>query len=316
MIRARRDRRPAFPCRESAMRSRTVIATAVMICCVCATADAQRVFAPRRLCEADEAQIDACLRAQEMAQPDPARRLSLWAAANVGQPCAAREPADEKREIRTGQATLQLAQSGPREFVEQTCALALTPDYASAGKILPFLRYRAGVISLEARNHYPMADWARNNAWLFQDITKQLGKGMAWIPAHRVLRRAADLRARYDVEVPARDEKFLDCFIPRVYLYKVLSKLQDGDLAIFITGNDREQRGSGVGIIRRQPNGKLTVVYAASPAAREEPLMNTGSITAKRTDIIGYKFLRLRPGAAERARSHCRLAVTPARRGN
>ena len=304
----------AFACRDVVMQSkRTVMMTvvgALVVGLMCGASDPPPAFTPVRVWEANAAELEVCLGQQQALLPDPARRLALWAAASVGQPHAEHGPADERREAEGGAIAIGVSRCDGRKFVEQACALALARDRASAGTILQLIRYRDGVVSLETRNYHLLGDWARNNAWVFEDVTRQLAGGMAWIPSHRVLRRAEYLRSRHGLNVTVPDEKVLDAFVPRVYLYKVLDELRDGDLAVFIAGNDREQRGADVGIIRRDADGDLTLVHAAPPAVSEEPLMGESSFTARHKEIIGYKFLRLRSDASERARARCQRLAT------
>jgi hypothetical protein len=257
-----------------------------------------RTATVERLCDTTLPRLDAGLRALAIAESDPGKRLALWAAANVGQPYAASEPAAERTEADANTVGWRLGASDERQFVEQLCALAVAPDLPAATNILRRLRYREGAVALPGLNQNLTADWARNNTWLLEDITSKLGGAMAWIPLHQVVLRRELLLTRYGVEANIPPEKFIGAFVLRAYLYKVWDELQSGDVAIAITGNDRQQTGADIGILVRDAGGALKFVHAIPPAAAIEEFR---PFTAAHKEIIGYQFLRFRADAADRA---------------
>src|SRR5947208_1381551 len=60
-------------------------------------------------------------------------------------------------------------------FVEQSLAHALAPGPSDVVPLLQRIRYRSGKIDFGARNHYFLADWVPNNAWLVEDDTRRVG---------------------------------------------------------------------------------------------------------------------------------------------
>ena len=59
-------------------------------------------------------------------------------------------------------------------FVEQSVALSIAPDFEEMVEQLQQIRYKNGKINYEARNHFMISDWIRNNPFC-QDVTTQLG---------------------------------------------------------------------------------------------------------------------------------------------
>ena len=59
-------------------------------------------------------------------------------------------------------------------YVEQVLALASAATYQEAFDHLQRIRYRAGRIGFETRNHFMVADWLANNAWC-RDVSDTLG---------------------------------------------------------------------------------------------------------------------------------------------
>lgn len=118
-------------------------------------------------------------------------------------------------------------------FCEQTLALALSPDYATAQKTLQRIRYKQGEIAMETRNHYFMADWIPHNAWLVSEITPQL-PGHVWLErtiSHRQL-FANNNYAGIQVREPDRTLK--KAYVPDTALNGLEKHLRSGDIAVLI----------------------------------------------------------------------------------
>ncbi|MBN1151431.1 DUF1460 domain-containing protein [candidate division WOR-3 bacterium] len=61
-------------------------------------------------------------------------------------------------------------------FCEQVIALSLAKQgFEDFLDILTHIRYKNGVVSFEARNHYTYVDWIPNNSWLCSDVTGSVG---------------------------------------------------------------------------------------------------------------------------------------------
>lgn len=65
-------------------------------------------------------------------------------------------------------------------FVEQTLALAAARSYDEAVSTLQQIRYKDGLISYEARNHFMVTDWIANNHFC-RDVTGALGVPLAHV---------------------------------------------------------------------------------------------------------------------------------------
>ncbi len=199
-------------------------------------------------------------------------RLRLVAESSLGQPHQADTLGEGNFDAHDPRPLVALDRSDARSFVEQTLAMSLSPDYPSFWLLLQRLRYRDGVIATANRNHNLVADWAPNNAWLLEDITRQLAEGMAWIPLHQVVRRRSMLLDTYGLDVAVPDEKFIDGFIPRVYLSKVLGELQSGDVVLVITGSDRQQFCEEMGVLVSRQSRDERPADQRNPSAVAPPV--------------------------------------------
>jgi len=77
-------------------------------------------------------------------------------------------------------------------FIEHVMALALEPDLRVALDVtLQNIRYRGGVISYQARNHFTELDWVPNNAaaGFLKDITFAIAPGQARVATKTIAKR-------------------------------------------------------------------------------------------------------------------------------
>lgn len=260
-----------------------------------------RDFGATPLHELSDAQLDQHLRFLAPSEPDAPTRLVRLAQHALGQPHADRPLGEAIYDPADSNPLYDLSRSSSKSFVEQTLAMAVAPDFEIFFMVLQRLRYQDGHVSTAARNHNLLSDWAQNNAWLLDDVTEQLAAGMAWIPAHQIVRRSEFLRTEYDISVAVPDEKFIGSFIPRMYLHKVLDELRDGDIVLLLTGDDRQQFSEEIAILRIHPadtERPHRLIRSTGQAVEQEIL---GRLVYLRKDILGIKVLRLKTDAADRA---------------
>jgi len=70
---------------------------------------------------------------------------------------------------------MDFARADCMTFCEQMLALAVSDSFPQMFRRLQRIRYKDGVIRFKNRNHYTIADWLPNNAWLLQDATRRIG---------------------------------------------------------------------------------------------------------------------------------------------
>ncbi len=242
-----------------------------------------------RICELSEKQLDEYLGRLAREAPDIHNRLVTLARATRGQTYRLGPLGEYPYELYDPDPLYCLTASDCVTFVEQSLAMALAPDWPSFFQTLQRIRYKDGRIGMLTRNHFTEADWNRNNGWLLKDITKKL-PGAA--PFHVRVNRAAFFK-QYKIDVPPGIEEFDDVQIPRDRLGTVLPLLHDGDIIEFVKSNNGQPYVGHLGFIVHWGD-KATLLHATKPTVREEPLED---YVKKHDNIVGFKFLRLRPDA-------------------
>lgn len=180
-------------------------------------------------------------------------------------------------------------------FCEQTLALALSKTYQEAFQTLQRIRYKNGKISMQTRNHYTMADWVPNNAWLMTDVTRQVGGPLA-LPLTRVISHQNLFKQQNFVGIQGvePDRKVTIAYIPKAKLPQIAAKLQTGDVGVFII----DLPGifaSHTGLMIRDTKGQLVFRNATSIGPQQVtdlPFAELVSYLQSKPKMMGMSFIR------------------------
>lgn len=237
----------------------------------------------------NEAELDAYLKHLHATEPDPIKRLVHLARKNIGQPYDIYLLGEFPYETYDPDPMYCLEKSDCVTNVEHMYAEALGKDWPTFFKTLQRLRYKDGKVGMLTRNHETVADWDKNNAWLFEDPTKSLGDGKQWLPL-RMTWRPSKFFAKFGIGQDLPDVPINDAFIPVANITTILPDLKEGDVVHIVRGNPETQQWVGhVGLVVFGEGGSVNFLHSAEPAVREQPLMDY--VTKSKT-TIGIKILR------------------------
>jgi len=256
-----------------------------------------------------EAQLDAFLRSGRAPGASAAERAVSIGRRNLGQPYEIYLLGEFPYEPYDVDPLYCLSRSDCLTFAEHVYAMALSRDWWSFLAALQRIRYRAGEVSMLARNHYTIADWNRNNDFLFEDLTDRLAGGEASAPLYYLCRRARFFK-QFDIGQDIPDEPIHDRYIPKGNVPRVLGELRDGDFVNIIRGDEAAQWCGHTGLIAIGDGGAVNFLHSARPAVREQPLLEYVEGDKR---CLGIKILRLRPDAESRMAAALRApdAATP-----
>jgi hypothetical protein len=249
-----------------------------------------------RLYGFSERDVDAYLKFLSAEEPDPLKRVMHLARKNIGQAYDIYLLGEGPYELYDPDPLYCLNKSDCVTFVEHTYAMALSKDWPSFFRTLQRLRYKEGKIGMLTRNHESTADWIPNNAWLFEEITERLADGKAATPMHQTWRPAAFF-AQWGIGQDLPKVVIDTVYVPKANISSVLPELKDGDLALIVKGNSREQYVGHFGIVGHGEKGEVNMVHSAEPAVREQGILNYFEKNPE--TAIGLKFLRPRPQMQE-----------------
>ncbi len=250
-------------------------------------------LAQRPLYTFDEADVDLYLRIVREIEPDLPRRVVHLGRKNIGQPYDIYLLGEFPYEYIDPEPIYCLSRSDCLVFCEHMFAMALSDDWWTFLRALQRLRYRDGIISMLTRNHYTIADWDTNNAYLFEDVTTRLGGGAASVPLTQTCRRARFF-AEYGIGQDIPDQEVRDAYVPKRNVPAVAAELRDGDFVNIIRGTEKSQYAGHTGLIAIAGDGTVNLLHSAQPCVREQPLVDYLMSSDR---CLGVKILRLRPDA-------------------
>lgn len=186
-------------------------------------------------------------------------------------------------------------------FCEQIIALAISRSYREAFHNLQRIRYLGGKIDFTWRNHYTIADWLPNNAWLLEDITEHVG-GARCESMTKTIDRRRMLRDKGcdDLAHIPEAQQLTTRYIPKESVLEIADRLEGGEIVSLITSKPGIF-SSHMGLVGRNPAGALVFRHASS-APEQMQVVNVAldqfpSYLAARTDDVGLKFIRVRQSA-------------------
>jgi Protein of unknown function (DUF1460) len=234
-------------------------------------------------------------------EPNLRERVAHLARKNIGQPYEIFLLGEFPYETIDSQPLFNLEKSDCLVFAEHTYAMALANSWQDFFWVLQRIRYRDGVIGVTTRNHYTDADWNPQNAWLVQDITRDVG-GDRTASYTTTIDRARFFREQFKLTHAIAPETITQAYLPTAAITEVLPQLLQGDFVNVISLVDGEHIVSHVGLVVLGANGERHILHSAEPAVREETFTafiarirareaRKGAKSNKK--LVGFKFLRL-----------------------
>jgi hypothetical protein len=254
-----------------------------------AAAESLAVLKKKPLYEFNEQEVDAYLGHLFETEPDPVKRLLHLARKNLGQPYEIYLLGEFPYETHDPDPMYCLEKSDCVTFSEHTYAMAFSRGWGSFFRLLQRLRYKDGQVGMLTRNHETICDWNRNNAWLLEDVTRQLGGKSC--TAMNVTWRPSRFFSQFGIGNDLPDVKVNEVYISRKNMARMLGELKDGDFVNVIRGSGSARWCGHVGIIAHSPKGDVHLIHSTTPAVREERLTE---YMARNRSVLGFKFLRLR----------------------
>jgi hypothetical protein len=184
-------------------------------------------------------------------------------------------------------------------FCEQVLALAISRNYDEAFRNLQRIRYRDGIISFAARNHFVMADWLPRNQWLLKDITGDAGGGMCQVMTKTIDRKhfAAE-RGCADGGSWPEPQRMSIRYIPTPHLPTTVLQLKGSELLVLITRREGIF-ASHLGFIIKAGDGSMLFRHASSIDKKvvDEPIEHLYRRIAKDRQIAGFVLMAVREEA-------------------
>lgn len=259
----------------------------------------------KKLYQMTSKDIDALLDEQWNSRPHVRDRIMYYSELAVGTPYVKFCLGEGPEASYDPDPLMDLARVDCMTFCEQILALVISRSYRETFHTLQRIRYRDGKIDFTWRNHYTIADWLPNNAWLLEDATDQVG-GARCTSMTKTIDRKKMLRDKGCAEVDHVPEvqQITIRYIPKDVVLELADKLKGGEIVSLITSKPGIF-SSHMGLVARNSAGTLLFRHASSDPEQMQVVdvlfSEFPSYLARRTDDIGLKFMRVHASAVSTA---------------
>ncbi len=240
--------------------------------------------------------VESMLANLSAAETDPDRRIQFLSEMGRGTPylifCLGEGPSG----LIDKDPLLDLARVDCMTFCEQILAMAISRTYQDFFQNLQKIRYRDGIIDFKLRNHYTIADWLPNNAWLLEDATELIG-GPLCRPITKTIDRIGVLRGAGCTDlrgIPPPETMTVE-YIPKEHLLDVEENLRGGEIASMI----QHREGifsSHMALIAKDREGGTIFRHASRTAGEvvDEPFPEYVRKIQEWDNTAGMIFMRVR----------------------
>ncbi len=186
-------------------------------------------------------------------------------------------------------------------FSEQIIALVISRSYREAFHNLQRIRYLDGKIDFTWRNHYTIADWLPNNAWLLEDVTEHVGSARCQSMTKTIDRKKMlQGKGCDDLAHIPEAQQLTTQYIPKESVLEIADRLEGGEIVSLITSKPGIF-SSHMGLVGRNPAGAPVFRHASSEPEQMQVVDvafdKFPSYLAARSDDVGFKFMQVRPSA-------------------
>jgi len=230
------------------------------------------------------------------AETDPDRRIQFLSEVARGTPylifCLGEGPSG----LIDKDPLMDLGRVDCMTFCEQILAMAISRSYQDYFQNLQKIRYRDGIVDFKLRNHYTIADWLPNNAWLLEDATELIG-GPLCRPMIKTVDRPQFFKTTGcpDLRGISPPQTMTVMYIPKEDLLDVEGNLRGGEIVSLI----QHQEGifsSHMALIAKDREGGTIFRHASRTAGEvvDEPFAEYVGKIKEWDNTAGMIFIRVR----------------------
>ena len=284
---------------------------------ISAAALAQPAKRPKPLYAMNHVEIDTLLRQTSRQHPDFLERLQIYSARALGTPYRWFALGEGRQGKFDRGPLVDFAHVDCLTFCEQILAMTLAEHYDEMFQRLQRLRYRNGEIDIRTRNHFTLADWLPNNAWLVEDITATLGREFC-VEMTKTINRVESLQKK---GVPLKEltaipppQTMTIQYIPKVNLPAIKAKLRGGEIAVVIQSRPGIF-AAHLGFMLRDSTDRIFFRNASArrgvKKAVDEDFDDLVKFLKRNPSWVGMVFLRVRPEFMNRPELVAREKLKP-----
>ncbi|MCF7832993.1 MAG: DUF1460 domain-containing protein [Candidatus Marinimicrobia bacterium] len=123
-------------------------------------------------------------------------------------------------------------------YCEHVLALSISDSWDNFFNNLQQIRYKDGLIGMKTRNHYTMADWLPENAWILDDVSAKVG-GEYTAQMTRTISHENFFKGKGmdDLRYIKLDRSITVDYVPMEHLKDIKDRIKNGDIVAMLYAN-------------------------------------------------------------------------------
>lgn len=126
-------------------------------------------------------------------------------------------------------------------YCEHVLALAISDSWDNFFNNLQQIRYQDGMIGMKTRNHYTMADWLPENAWILDDVSAKVGgkytASMTRSISHKNFFKGKGMD---DLRYIKEDRRITVDYVPMKNMKDIKESVKNGDIVAMLYANKKD----------------------------------------------------------------------------
>lgn len=250
----------------------------------------------KQLYEMTNREIDSLLTVISKRNLTITERINFYSEKFLGTPYNLRCVGDGPYALLENWPLVNFKETNCMAYCEHVLALSISDSWDNFFNNLQHIRYKDGVIGMRTRNHYTMADWLPENAWLLEHVSRKVG-GKYTREVTRTISHIKFFKQKgiKDLRYVKPDRTITLDYVPKEVLKKVKKKVKPGDVLALIYANKADifsahmlivAQRDGQLVIRESSNSKMTTF--------ETPYDEWAEKVRNSCRYIGVCFMRVR----------------------
>ena len=250
----------------------------------------------KQLYEMTNREIDSLLTVISKRNLTITERMNFYSEKFLGTPYNLRCVGDGPYALLENWPLVNFKETNCMAYCEHVLALSISDSWDNFFNNLQHIRYKDGIIGMRTRNHYTMADWLPENAWLLEHVSREVG-GKYTREVTRTISHIKFFKQKgiKDLRYVKPDRTITLDYVPKEVLKKVKKKVKPGDVLALIYANKADifsahmlivAQRDGQLVIRESSNSKMTTF--------ETPYDEWAEKIRNSCRYIGVCFMRVR----------------------
>lgn len=195
-------------------------------------------LSPAIIGQMSHAEIDSVLRVNAQKDLTITDRINLYSEMFLGTPYSWTATGDGPYALLETYPLVNFQETNCMVYCEHVLALSISDSWDNFFNNLQQIRYKDGLIGMKTRNHYTMADWLPENAWILDDVSAKVGgeytAQMTRTISHENFFKGKGMK---DLRYVKLDRNITVDYVPMEHMKDVKDRVKNGDIVAMLYAN-------------------------------------------------------------------------------